>query len=262
MYEDLDGNAAIVTGSSSGIGKAIALRLARCGASVCVVADRNVDGGQATAAEIRDAGGRAVFVQADVSAAADCRRIAAETLEAFGRVDVLVNNAGITRRRALEEADEAFWHHVLDTNLTSAFLLSREVVGDMLSRDRGSVVNVSSVHAVATHEGCSAYAASKAGLCGLTRALALEFGPRGVRFNCILPGTIDITRHPRPGRPQSDPETWRPRASRIQVMRRLGSPDEVAAAVCFLASDQSSFVNGATWAVDGGLLGVLSDREP
>jgi NAD(P)-dependent dehydrogenase (short-subunit alcohol dehydrogenase family) len=252
--------AAIVTGSSSGIGKSIALRLARAGAAVCVVADRNTAGGQATAAQIRQAGGRSVFVQANVSAADDCRRIVAETLAAFAAVDVLVNNAGITRRRELEQMDEAFWHTVLDTNLTSAFLLSREVIGPMLSRGCGSVINVSSVHAVATHAGYSAYAASKAGLCGLTRALACEFGPRGVRFNCILPGTIDITLHPRPPRPPPDAETWRPQQSDVQVMKRLGSPDEVAAAVCFLASDEASFVNGATWTVDGGLLGVLRDR--
>jgi 3-oxoacyl-[acyl-carrier protein] reductase len=260
MYDDLGLKAAIVTGSSSGIGKSIALRLAREGAAVCVVANRNVEGGEATASEVRGAGGQAIFVHADVSVEADCKRIAAEALDAFGRIDVLVNNAGITRSRPLEEMDAAFWHHVLDTNLTSAFVLSREVIGDMLSRGCGSVINISSVHAVATHAGHAAYAASKAGMCGLTRALACELGSRGVRFNCILPGTIDISLHPRPGRPAADPEAWQPRERDIQVMKRLGSPDEVAAAVCFLASDEASFVNGATWAVDGGLLGILRDR--
>jgi NAD(P)-dependent dehydrogenase (short-subunit alcohol dehydrogenase family) len=194
----------------------------------------------------------------------------AETLAAFARVDVLVNNAGITRARPLADMDEAFWHEVLNTNLTSAYLMSRQVLADMLARGRGSVVNVSSVHALATHAGHAAYAASKAGMCGMTRALACELGSRGVRFNCVLPGTIDLGLHPPPRRGPApapgqapagdDPQAWRPRAADIQVMKRLGSPDEVAAAVCFLASDEASFVNGAAWAVDGGLTGILRDR--
>jgi NAD(P)-dependent dehydrogenase (short-subunit alcohol dehydrogenase family) len=136
------------------------------------------------------------------------------------------------------------------------------VLADMLARGAGSVVNVSSVHAVATHAGHSAYAASKAGMCGMTRALACELGARGVRVNCVLPGTIDLSLHPRKAQAQAgeDPQAWRPRAAEIQVMKRLGSPDEVAAAVCFLASDEASFVNGAAWTVDGGLLSILRDR--
>lgn len=264
MSMRFDGRAAIVTGSSSGIGKSVALQMAREGSAVCVVANHNAEGGQATARQIAEAGGRAVFVQADVSVAGDCKRIVAETLAAFGRVDVLVNNAGITRSRPLADMDEAFWHEVLNTNLTSAYLMSREVLADMLARGRGSVINVSSVHAVATHAGHAAYAASKAGMCGMTRALACELGSRGVRVNCVLPGTIDLGLHPRkaPAAPAAgeQPQDWRPRAADIQVMKRLGSPDEVAAAICFLASDEASFVNGAAWTVDGGLTGILRDR--
>lgn len=259
MGERFEGKAAIVTGSSSGIGKAIALRLAREGAAVCVVADRNVEGGQATAREIAGAGGRAVFARADVSAAADCHRVVEEALAAFGRIDVLVNNAGVTRARPLEEMDEAFWDAVLDTNLKSAYLMTREVVPDMLRRGAGSIVNISSVHAVATVARHAAYAASKAGMCGLTRGLAVEFGARGIRVNCILPGTVDLGLYPRSD-PPADPQAWRPRASDLQAMKRLGSPDEIAAAACFLASDEASFVNGVALAVDGGLLGILRDR--
>ncbi len=260
MGLDLEGKVAIVTGSSSGIGKSTALLMARRGAAVCVSADRNVQGGQATADQIAAAGGRSVFVQADVSRAAGCDRILERTLSAFGGVDILINNAGVTRRKPLEEMDEEFWDAVLNTNLKSAYMMSRRVVGAMLSRGGGSVVSVSSVHGAASRAGYAAYAASKAGMCGMTRALACEFGPRGVRFNCILPGTIDVSLHPR-SKPSADPASWRPRDSEAQVLKRWGSPDEIAAAICFLASEEASFVNGATLAADGGLLSLLKDME-
>ncbi|MBL7223415.1 MAG: 3-oxoacyl-ACP reductase FabG [Candidatus Brocadiae bacterium] len=259
MGRRFDGKAAIVTGSSSGIGKATALRLAAQGAAVCVVANHNVEGAEATVREIADGGGRAVFVHADVSQADDGTRIVADTLGAFGRVDVLVNNAGITRGAPLDQLDEALWDLVLGTNLKSAYLMSRAAVPDMLSRGWGAVVNISSVHAEQTYPRYAVYAASKAGLGGLTRGLALEFGSRGIRFNCILPGTIDISIHSRRNAPV-DRSAWQPRASDTQVMKRCGSPDEIAAAVCFLASDESSFVNGATLAVDGGQLGLFKDH--
>ena len=259
MDAKLSDRVAVVTGSSSGIGKACALRLAGDGMAICVVANRNVEGGESTVAEVHARGGRALFVQADVAVAADCERVVGETLAAFGRADVVVNNAGITRVAALPEMDEAFWDMVLNTNLKSAYLMSRAVIGDMLGRGWGRVINISSVHARATHAGHAAYAASKAGLEGLTRALACEFGARGICFNCILPGTIDLGIYNRRNIPV-ERETWQPRPSEIQVMGRLGSPDEIAAAVAFLASEEASFVNGATLAVDGGLLSILRDR--
>ena len=259
MATRFEGKVAIVTGSSSGIGKATALRLASEGAAVCVVANRNVEGGQATAREIAEGGRGSLFVQADVSVAADCERVVAETLAALGRVDVLVNNAGITRGAPLERLDEALWDTVLDTNLKSAYLMSRAAVPDMLGRGWGAIVNVSSVHAQATAPGLAVYAASKAGMTGLTRGLALELGPRGVRVNCILPGTIDTSLYSRSNR-EVDRAAWKPRESEGQAMKRLGSPDEIAAAIAFLASDDASFVNGATLTADGGLLDILRDR--
>ena len=248
----LDGKAAIVTGSSSGIGKSIALRLAEAGAAVCVVADKNVAGGMETVEQIVSAGGRAVFVQADVSAADDCARIVAEAVSAFGGVDTLVNNAGITSCSPLEEMDEHLWDRTLDTNLKSVYLMSRQAIGWMLKRGSGSVVNTGSVHATITDPGFSAYAASKAGMQGLTRALAREFGGRGVRFNCVEPGTIDGSVHAHPAG-TAECDAWRPHHSEAQVMKRHGGPDEVANVVCFLASEQASYVNGVTLLVDGGL---------
>jgi 3-oxoacyl-[acyl-carrier protein] reductase len=258
MNRRFEDRVAIVTGSSSGIGKATALRLAREGAAVCVVADRNVDGGQAAAGEIRDSGGRAIFVQANVAQAADCRKVFDETLRSFERVDVLVNNAGITRVRALEEMDETLWDQVIDVNLKSIYLMSRLAVADMLKRNRGSIVNVSSVHAVMTNAGGFAYAAAKAGICGLTRAAGVAYGASGVRVNCILPGTIDISLYPRTDA-RVDRSAWRPRANEAQVLKRHGSPDEIASAIAFLASDDASFINAAVLVADGGLLSLLKD---
>ena len=261
MDRRFEGKAAIVTGSSSGIGKATALRLAGEGAKVCVVANHNVEGGEATAHEVREIGEASLFVQADVSSAADCQRLVAEATSAFGGVHILVNNAGLWRTARLEELTEQIWDQVLDTNLKSAYLLSRLVVTEMLRRARrtgGSVVSVSSVHAASTQPGCAAYAASKAGMCGMTRALAVEFGSRGIRFNCILPGTIDTSLYPRTNDPV-DRQAWRPQSSEIQIAKRLGTPDEIAAAVCFVASDEASFINGAALIVDGGLLTHLRD---
>ena len=254
-----DGKVAVVTGSSSGIGKATALRLAREGAAVCGAANRNAAGGEATAREIAEAGGKALFVQADVALAADCERVAAEALKAFGRVDVLVNNAGITRGATLDTCDEALWDALLDTNLKSAFLMSRAVVPDMLTRGAGSVVNVASVHAVATYVPFAVYSASKAGLCGLTRGLAVEFAARGVRFNAILPGNTDTSLHPRSNQ-AVDRAAWRPRPLDGLPSKRAGTPDEIAAAIAFLASDEASYITGATLVVDGGMLSLLRDR--
>jgi 3-oxoacyl-[acyl-carrier protein] reductase len=259
VSQRFENRVAIVTGASSGIGKATALQLSAEGAAVCIVANRNVEGGDATRREIADAAGRALFVQADVGMAADCDRIIEETLAAFGQLDILVNNAGITRFRRLEEIDEALWDQVMNTNLKGAYLMAQRALPSLLERGRGAIVNVSSVHAEETFPGGSVYAASKAGLCGLTRALALELGSRGIRVNCVLPGTIDTTLYHRSNRPV-DREAWAPHANPAQVLQRDGSPDEIAAAICFLASDAASFVNGASLAVDGGLLVLLRDH--
>lgn len=259
MSGRFEGKAAIVTGSSSGLGKATALRLAREGAAVCGAANRNTEGGEATAAEVRQTGGKGIFVQADVSVAADCERVVAEAIKAFGRVDVLVNNAGITRGTTLDKFDEALWDQVLDTNLKSAFLMSRAAVPDMLGRGAGSVINVASVHALATYTPFAVYSASKAGLCGLTRGLAVEFAARGIRFNAILPGNIDISLYPRANQ-AVDRAAWKPHPVEGLPTKRRGTPDEIAAAVAFLASDEASYITGAALVVDGGMLSILRDR--
>jgi NAD(P)-dependent dehydrogenase (short-subunit alcohol dehydrogenase family) len=250
---------AIVTGASSGIGKATALRLATEGAAVCVVANRNVEGGEGTCREIAETGGRALFVQADVSVAADCDRVVAATRDALGPAGVLINNAGITRCRRFEDIDESLWDALIDTNLKSCYLMAQRVLPDMLGAGTGAIVNVSSVHAERTYPGASAYAASKAGICGLTRGLAVEFGSRGIRVNSVLPGTIDVTLYHRSNRPV-DRGNWSPHTNPAQVLGREGSPDEVAAAICFLASPDAAFMNGASVLVDGGLVALLRDR--
>jgi len=254
----LDGEVAIVTGASSGIGKSIAMCLAEAGAAVCVVADKNVAGGTQTVEQIVGTGGRAIFIQADVSVADDCARVVADTVSSFGGVSILVNNAGITPDALLEHMDEQFWDRTLAVNLKSVYLMSRQAIGWMLKRGSGSVINIGSVRATATDPGFSAYAASKAGMQGLTRALACEFGGRGIRFNCVEPGTIDLSL-PSHSEGAVAQGAWQPHRSEAQVAKRHGSPMEVANVVCFLASKQASYVNGTVLLVDGGLMTRLGD---
>ena len=234
----MDGRRALVTGGSRGIGKAIALELARAGAEVVVGYRSGQEEAEAVAAET---GGRAI--QADV---ADPDQAAA-LVEQAGDLDILVNNAGLTRDGLIARMPDEDWRVVLETNLSGVFYTCRAVTRGMMRRRSGSIVNVSSVVGVHGNPGQTNYSASKAGIIGFTKALARELGPRGVRANVIAPGYVETR--------LTDvlPEEARQAMLDHTPLGRLGSPEDVAGAVRFLCSDEASFITGEVLLVDGGL---------
>jgi 3-oxoacyl-[acyl-carrier protein] reductase len=234
----LEGKTALVTGGSRGIGKAIALELARAGAAVTVGYHSGSDEAEAVANE---AGGRAV--QADVSDPEGAKRL----VEEAGDLDILVNNAGVTRDGLLVRMPDDDWRAVLDTNLSSVFYTCRAVTRGMMKKRAGSIVNVSSIVGVHGNWGQTNYGASKAGIIGFTKSLARELGSRGVRANVVAPGYVNTR--------LTDvlPEEAREAMLSNTPLGRLGDPEDVAGAVRFLCSDEASFITGEVLLVDGGL---------
>lgn len=246
---------AIVTGGASGIGLAVARRLAADGYGV-VVAGRRTQACDAAVAEIEAAGGAAVGVAADVGDADDAERIVVAATERFGGVDVVVNNAGVGDAAAVLEETLEGWEAVLRTNLTGAFLVTRASLPALIER-RGCIVNVASINGILAGPGWAAYCASKAGLIMLTRSLAGDYGPQGVRANCVCPGWV---RTPMADADMDDVAQARgidrDGAYRLthadNPLRRPGEPEEIASVVSFLAGPGAAYVNGATVPVDGG----------
>jgi 3-oxoacyl-[acyl-carrier protein] reductase len=245
MTLDFSGKVCIVTGASRGIGRAIGSRLARAGATV-VLAARG-DHAASAAGEIEGAGGRAVPVSVDVTDAGAMQAAVDRTMGEFGRIDVLVNNAGITRDQLLLRMKRDDWDAVIATNLTAAFTCTQAVVKPMIRQRSGRIISISSVVGQSGNPGQANYAASKAGLIGFSKALARELASRQITVNVVAPGLIDtdMTRAISDGA-HAD---W---AENIPL-GRLGTADEVAAAVCFLASDAAAYITGQVLAVNGGM---------
>jgi 3-oxoacyl-[acyl-carrier protein] reductase len=240
-----DGQVALVTGASRGIGRAIAATLAARGALV-VAAARGANA-QPTADEIAAGGGRAEAVALDVTDGDACAAVVADVVARHGRLDILVNNAGITRDQLMLRMKRPDWDEVLATNLTSAFSLCQAALRPMLKQKRGRIVAISSVVGQMGNAGQANYAASKAGLIGFCKSLAREVGSRNVTVNVVAPGFIetDMTR----GLAEGQQAQWIAQVP----LGRLGTPADVAAAVCFLASDEASYITGQILAVNGGM---------
>ncbi len=244
-----EGRVAIVTGAGQGIGRAIAERLAADGAAV-VVADLNMDTAAHVAQSIETAGGRALTVRADVTDPADAERLAAETERQLGRIDVLVNNAGILRSTRAAEVTAAEWHLVVDANLTGAFLCARFAYPALRASGHGRIVNVASMAGRATSTlGGVHYTTAKAGVLGLTRHLAREWARDGITVNAISPGIVDT--------PMVRGSTDHARMAQVLAsipLGRLAEPAEIAALIAFLASDEAAYITGANVDIHGGEL--------
>jgi NAD(P)-dependent dehydrogenase (short-subunit alcohol dehydrogenase family) len=259
------GKVVIITGGARGIGRATAIAFARDGAAV-TIADVDQAAGQTTVTDCERAaadaasGGRAHFVAVDVASAAACRQVVAETVAAFGGVDVLVNNVGIQPRdsyRNVEDTPEEQWDRILAVNLKSYFLMAKYTIPELRRRGGGVIVNTASVQGLQSMRGVPAYAASKGGILALTRQLAVEYAAAGIRVLAICPGTIDTELVRDSARAEPEGETAAlARYGRSHPVGRIGTTEEVANVVLFLASPQASFMTGAYVCVDGGLMAL------
>lgn len=247
MDLNLKNKTAIVTGSSRGIGKKIAEALAKEGANIVVTAT-NLDKASQVAEELKSSYNiETLALEHDAKSSESCKEVIAKTIEKFNSIDILVNNAGITKDMLVLQMDDSAWNDVISTNLSGAFYMSREAAKTMLRARKGKIINISSVIGKMGNAGQVNYAAAKAGIIGITKSMAKEFAPRNICVNAIAPGFIqtDMT--------DVLPEDTVKGIMSITPLKRLGTPEDVANLVLFLASDMSSYITGEVIAVDGGM---------
>jgi len=242
---------AVVTGAAVGIGRAAALGFAREGGAVALV-DRDPVGGEVAAKELAGEGYIVEFVQADVSSEADVRRAIEHVASRWGHLDVLVNNAGIYRQGDVTQATTEDWESILAVNLTGAFFFTKYAVPVMVSHGSGVIVNVASEAGLVGIKGQVAYNVSKAGLIALTRSCAVDLADKGVRVNCVCPGTTDTPLVREAVGRAPDPAAARRRLEEVRPLNRLGTPDEIASAILYLASSEAGYATGAILSIDGG----------
>lgn len=249
---------AVVTGGGMGIGRSGALAFAAEGAAV-TVADMNAEAARKVVEEIQASGGKAAAVIADVSKIADAERIAQETVQAFGGIDFLLNNAGIQTYGTVTETDEDTWDRTLNINLKGMYLVAKYCIPEMEKRGGGAIVNIASIQGMANQRRVAAYAAAKGGVIALTRSMGVDYAPR-IRANCICPGGV-ITPMMYESLalrvPRDQIETEIRKGGETYPMGRLAEPDEIASVVMFLCSDEASFMTGSAVVVDGGYMAAL-----
>jgi len=247
----LNGKVAVVTGAASGIGRAAAELLVKAGAALALL-DVDQERGETAARTMRDAGGTASFFLGDVSSESDCRRAVAAVVEAFGRIDILFNNAGVIVRKDVVVLAEAEWDHALDVTLKGVYLMSRFVIPHMAEGGGGSIINTGSGWSLRGGPEAASYCAAKGGVLNITRAMAIDHGPQNIRVNCVCPGDIDTPLLRDEARQLG--QTWEDfaREAADRPLGRLGTPEDVARAVLFFAGDLSPWVTGTFLVVDGG----------
>ena len=243
----MKGKTVIITGGARGIGKAAALKLASLGANLVI----NYLGNDKAASETKEAckqlGAEILLIKGDVASAEQCEKIAAAALERFGRIDVLINNAGITRDGLLMRMEEKDFDSVINTNLKGTFLMTKAVSRQMLKQRYGRIINMASVVGITGNQGQANYSASKAGIIGLTKSFALEVAAKGITVNAVAPGFIETDRT------DAMTDAAIEAAKALIPAKRMGSPEDVAEVIAFLASEQSGYITGQTVCVDGGM---------
>lgn len=261
--KELEGRTAVVTGGGRGIGLACARLMASRGAAVALI-EENEQSLQSAEASMRDEGFSVFAVRADIGIEAQVESAIDASAAEFGSIDILVNNAAIQPYGTVLSMEPSEWDKIIGVNLRGAYLASHFTLRHMLGAKRGSIVNISSVQALANQQRVAAYATSKAAMLALTRSLAVDFGPHGIRANTVCPGCIDapMTRFAAtttaPGKEEDTIRKW----GAAQPLGRVGRPEEVAEVVAFLASDRASFCSGAAFTVDGGLMATLGVALP
>jgi NAD(P)-dependent dehydrogenase (short-subunit alcohol dehydrogenase family) len=248
-----DGKTVLVTGGALGIGRAVCEILAERGAAVSIV-DVDEQAGSGLCSQIEQSGGKAIFHKVDVASFEDVQRAAEATAAKFGSIDSLVVSAGIQRYGTAVSTDDTQWNEVLNVNLKGAWNAARATIPFMRSNGGGTVVNVSSVQALASQQNVLAYTVSKHGLLGLTRSIAMDFAKENIRANAVCPGTVDTPMLKWAASLDPDPQSVYDACNAMHPLGRIAQPREIAEVVAFLAHESSSFVTGAVWTVDGGLL--------
>ena len=248
----LEGKVAIITGGSDGIGKAIALSFTREGAKVVIVGRDETKGNRALR-ELNKVG-EAAYLRVDVSDTQQVRRMVEFTLQTYGRIDILINNAAVCPPGDVVTTAEATWDEVMSVNLKGVFLCSKYAIPHMQKNDGGVIVNIGSINSLMAMENEAAYDASKGGVLMLTKAMALDFAKSNIRVNCICPGAIETPMLTASLDTAKDPKAARASLIQKHPLHRTGTPEEIAQAALFLATDDSSFITGATIPVDGGIL--------
>jgi len=242
----LDNKIAVVTGAAQGIGKVIAMHLVKKGASL-VLCDINLEMAKEAAREIEEAGGKCLALKSDVSNMQDAEKIIKDAVEHFGSLDILVNNAGITRDNVLIRMKEEQWDQVMAVNLKGTFNVTKAAIKVMMRKKSGKIVNIASITGLMGNAGQANYSASKAGVIGFTKSIAREYADRGITVNAVAPGFIETAMT------DAIPEREREELIRQIPVKKLGTPEDVANAVCFLASEEASYITGQVIGVNGGL---------
>ncbi|MGI9225123.1 MAG: SDR family NAD(P)-dependent oxidoreductase [Woeseiaceae bacterium] len=247
----LEGKVALITGGTSGIGSATAIRFAGEGAAIAITG-RNFERGEQVVQEIVANGGDAMFIRSDVRSADDCRRAVDQTLDRFGRIDVLFNNAGVFHPKSIPDCTEEEWDETIDSSLKGTFLMSKYVLPSMIERGSGSIIHTSSGWGILGGDKAAAYCAAKGGLIVMAKAMAIDHGPDGIRVNCVCPG--DVLTPMLPDDAAKRGMSWDDYAAGAadRPLGRIGTAEDIANAVLYLASDESEFVTGESLVVDGG----------